>query len=73
MGPMEIIVLLFFALMFFGSSSIPKIARTLGRGVRQMRDASNEIQREFRESSQEIRKEADLEKHLRDSDDKKEE
>jgi sec-independent protein translocase protein TatA len=31
-------------LLFFGSKSIPKIARSLGRGMRQLRDASQQIQ-----------------------------
>lgn len=47
-------------LMLFGAKSIPTIARTLGRGMRQIKDATNEIQRDIRDSSsdfqQEVRK-----------------
>ncbi len=51
MGPMEIIVILLFVLMFFGAESIPKIARGMGKGIRQIKDASNEIQKEISESA----------------------
>ena len=48
----ELMVILLFVLMFFGAKGIPDIARTLGRTMRQVRDASNEVQREIqREAS----------------------
>ena len=59
MGPMEILVVVFFILMFFGSESIPKIARGLGRGVRQVKDAANEIKQEIRDSANDIHKEVE--------------
>ena len=40
----ELIFVFLVVLLFFGSKSIPKIARTLGRGMRQLRDASQQIQ-----------------------------
>lgn len=43
----ELIVILLFALLFFGSKGIPDLARTMGRTLRQVRDASNEVQREI--------------------------
>lgn len=51
MGPMEILLILVFVLMFFGAESIPKIARGMGRGIRQIKDASNEIQKEITDSA----------------------
>ena len=48
---MEIIVILLFVLMFFGAESIPKIARGMGKGIRQIKDASSEIQKEITEST----------------------
>ena len=75
-------MIVLFILMFFGSKSIPKIARTLGRGMRQFRDASQEIQREITDSARditdnarqieksetlnEIKDELDISKHLDD-------
>ena len=40
----ELIFVFLIVLLFFGSKSIPKMARTLGRGMRQLRDASQQIQ-----------------------------
>lgn len=51
----ELIVILLFVLLFFGSKGIPDIARTLGRTMRQVRDASNEVQREIHKGTQDIR------------------
>jgi sec-independent protein translocase protein TatA len=47
----ELFVVFAFILLFFGANSIPKIARTLGRGIRQMKDATQDIQDEIRKSS----------------------
>jgi TatA/E family protein of Tat protein translocase len=48
----EFMVVLVFVLMFFGSKGIPEFARGLGRTMRQVRDAGNEVQREIqREAS----------------------
>ena len=40
----ELVFVFLIVLLFFGSKSIPKMARTLGRGLRQLRDASQQIQ-----------------------------
>lgn len=40
----ELIFVFLIILLFFGSKSIPKMARTFGRGMRQLRDASQQIQ-----------------------------
>lgn len=56
----EIFIILIFILLFFGSESIPSIARTLGRGLRQIRDASGEIQQEIRKSAEKIAEETDI-------------
>ena len=41
-GP-EIIIILLFIVIFFGSSKIPSLARTLGKTIREVKDASNEL------------------------------
>ncbi len=46
----EIFVILLFILIFFGSDKIPGIARTLGRTIRQVKDATSEIQRDIQKS-----------------------
>lgn len=52
----ELIIVLLFILLFFGSKGIPDIARTLGRTMRQVRDASNEVQREIHRGAQDVRR-----------------
>ena len=49
-GP-EIIVVLLFIVMFFGSKKIPELAKSLGKAIREIRDASNDIKKEIRDSS----------------------
>ena len=56
----EVLVILIFILMFFGSKSIPGIARTFGRTIRQIKDASNELQDEIRKSGVDIKKDLNL-------------
>ena len=47
----ELIFVFIVVLLFFGSKSIPKIARTLGRGMRQIKDATQEIQNDIKKSA----------------------
>jgi len=69
----EIMLILLFILLFFGSESIPNIARTLGRGLRQIRDAGNEIQQEIRKSADKAVEESGLKKMAEDIRDNTEE
>jgi sec-independent protein translocase protein TatA len=38
-------------LMFFGSKSIPGMARAIGKGIREFREAANTVQREISDSA----------------------
>ena len=49
-GP-EIIIILLFIVMFFGSKKIPELAKGLGKAIREVRDASNEIRKEIKDSA----------------------
>ena len=49
----ELIFVFLIVLLFFGSKSIPKIARTFGRGMRQLRDASQQIQDDIKQAAKE--------------------
>jgi len=60
-GP-EIIVVLLFIVMFFGSKKIPELAKGLGKAMREMKDASNDIKKEIRESATDIKDDFDLTK-----------
>jgi sec-independent protein translocase protein TatA len=52
----ELVLVMLVALLFFGSKAIPDIARTLGKGMREFKKATNEIKRELEESTSDIRK-----------------
>jgi sec-independent protein translocase protein TatA len=41
----EIIVVLVFVLIFFGSKSIPDIARSMGKGMQEFNKATREIKK----------------------------
>ena len=44
--------------MLFGSKKIPEIARGLGKGIREFKNATSDIQEEIRKTGQEINQSA---------------
>ena len=52
----EIVLVMLLALLFFGSKAIPDIAKTIGKGMREFKKATNEIQREINDYSSDIKK-----------------
>ncbi|PIF06350.1 MAG: twin-arginine translocase TatA/TatE family subunit [Draconibacterium sp.] len=52
----ELVLVMLIALLFFGSKAIPDIARTLGKGMREFKKATNEIKREIETHSADIKK-----------------
>lgn len=48
----EIAFILFIVLLVFGADKIPSIARGLGKGMRQIKDATNEIKSEISKSAE---------------------
>jgi sec-independent protein translocase protein TatA len=56
LGGGEIFVILMIVLLFFGSKRIPDVARNLGRGIRQFKDAADDIQRDITDSVSDVRK-----------------
>lgn len=44
-GPIELIVVFVVALLVFGPAKLPELARTLGKGLREFRNASSELRR----------------------------
>jgi sec-independent protein translocase protein TatA len=63
----EILVILLFILIFFGSKSIPGMSRSLGRGIRQIKDASQEIQDEIRKTTGDMKKDMDINRTLHEA------
>lgn len=56
-GGSEVFVILLFVVMFFGANKIPELARGLGRAMRELKDASNEIKKEIRDSANTVKDE----------------
>lgn len=52
----ELIVILLFVLLFFGSKGIPDVARTMGRTLRQLRDATADVQREIEKGAADVKR-----------------
>jgi len=50
-GGGELIFIIFIALMLFGSDKIPDIARTLGKTMAQLKNATNDIKTEIQRSA----------------------
>lgn len=51
LGGGEVMLILFVVLLFFGSKSIPELARGLGKGLREIREASESIRSEIEHSA----------------------
>ena len=49
-GP-EIIIIGLIVVMLFGADKIPEIARGLGKGMRQLKDATNDIKKEINDTA----------------------
>lgn len=46
-GFMEIIVILAVALVIFGPAKLPELGRSIGRGIREFKDAFNDVGKAF--------------------------
>ncbi|MEO5776398.1 MAG: twin-arginine translocase TatA/TatE family subunit [Flavobacterium sp.] len=51
-GGGELILIIFIALMLFGSEKIPDIARTMGKAMAQLKNATNEIKSEIQKGAE---------------------
>ncbi len=56
----EILVIFLVILIFFGSKSIPTMARTLGRTMKEIRNASADLQQEIKKSGLDVKKDLNL-------------
>jgi TatA/E family protein of Tat protein translocase len=61
-GGGELFFILFIVLLLFGSKKIPDIARGLGKGLREMKDAARGIENEITKEIKEIKKDVDINK-----------
>ncbi len=66
-GGSEMFFIIVLAVMIFGADKIPDIARNLAKGMRQVKDATNDIKREITASAKDNGLDTDLVKELQDS------
>ena len=55
----ELIFVALAIVLLFGSKKIPEIARGLGKGIREFKNATSDIQEEIRKTSKEVSDRAD--------------
>lgn len=48
MGTWEILVILLAALLLFGSKRLPEVARSLGKGINELKKAADDIRRDLK-------------------------
>ena len=53
-GAPELFVIVLVVIIFFGSKKIPELMRGLGKGIREFKNATGEIQQEIRKNSKVI-------------------
>lgn len=69
LGTQELIVIFIVALLVFGPKRLPELARTLGRGVRELKTAMRGVKETLEEAEEEVSKEVKdvktgIEEHL---------
>lgn len=52
LGGGELLVIMFFIIIFFGSKKIPDLAKGLGRGMREFRNAMNDVRSEIEHAAE---------------------
>ncbi len=57
LGGGEIFVIMLVVLLFFGSKGIPQVAKGLGKGMREFRDAMSGIEREIKQETNKVKDE----------------
>ena len=62
----EIAIILFIVVMVFGADKIPEIARGLGKGMRTLKNATNDIKHEITKSAEKQGIDTDVTKNIKD-------
>jgi len=54
LGGWEILLILMVLLIFFGAKKIPELAKGLGKGIKEFKNATNEIKDEIEDSVKDL-------------------
>ncbi|MCC6385103.1 MAG: twin-arginine translocase TatA/TatE family subunit [Bacteroidia bacterium] len=54
LGGGELLVILLFIVIFFGSKKVPDLAKGLGKGIREFKNAMNDVRSEIEEAGNEM-------------------
>ena len=66
LGSGEIFLIVLVIILFFGADKLPEMVRKFGRGMKEMKNATSELQREIQNSSAEIQRDMNIEEHVKD-------
>lgn len=66
----EIAFIIFIVIMVFGADKVPEIARGLGKGMRTLKDATNDIKTEITKTAEKQGVDMDLTKDIKEQIDK---
>jgi sec-independent protein translocase protein TatA len=61
LGGGEVFMVVLFVLLFFGSDKLPELAKGLGKGLREINDAKNQLQNEISKGTEGLQEE--IKKH----------
>lgn len=61
-GGSELFFILFMVLLLFGSKKIPEIARGLGKGLREMKEAARGVEQEITKEMKDVKDDVDIKK-----------
>lgn len=61
LGGGEVFLVVLVIIMLFGSDKLPELVKGLGKGIREINDAKNQIQNEIQKSTSGVKE--DIEKH----------
>lgn len=62
LGTEEVILIGFVVLLLFGGKKLPELARGLGKGIREFKDASDSVKREIHKNINQLTAEEELKK-----------
>jgi len=60
LGTPEVMLIMFVALLLFGGKKLPELARGLGQGIREFKDASDGVKREIHRNINSVRDDMDV-------------